>query len=277
MKNLGVVLLSGILVTVLTGGRPSAIPDRQNVGQDPVGYGFALRPGEPLTLNTACRDTVEYVDSYGGNGNRLFLRVQNDAGATAFFLCTGKLMKAISRNPKLNPGDFLAIEWVADSAGIPVKGDWNAYAAKARRVARIRNGWVSRYLRKHKKQIRYTVQGGDVMGVFNMGALKRVVTDNLNTFIAYQTDARIIRCLIDRKGWLEVYAVAGWAEDDSLVVDADITGYLPAGRNGKVSVSIVYNYWASNPRKYYILDDETGEYSRWQSPDRFAADMILND
>ena len=65
MKNLGVVLLSGILVTVLTGGRPSAIPDRQNVGQDPVGYGFALRPGEPLTLNTACRDTVEYVDSYG--------------------------------------------------------------------------------------------------------------------------------------------------------------------------------------------------------------------
>ena len=85
MKNLGVVLLSGILVTVLTGGRPSAIPDRQNVGQDPVGYGFALRPGEPLTLNTAYRDTVEYVDSYGGNGNRLFLRVQNDAGATAFF------------------------------------------------------------------------------------------------------------------------------------------------------------------------------------------------
>lgn len=62
-----------------------------------------------------------------------------------------------------------------------------------------------------------------------------------------------------------------------LVVDADITGYLPAGRNGKVSVSIVYNYWASNPRKYYILDDETGEYARWQSPDRFAADMILND
>ena len=91
-------------------------------------------------------------------------------------------MKAISRNPKLNPGDFLAIEWVADSAGIPVKGDWNAYAAKARRVARIRNGWVSRYLRKHKKQIRYTVQGGDVMGVFNMGALKRVVTDNLNFY-----------------------------------------------------------------------------------------------
>ena len=220
---------------------------------------------------------MEYVDSYVGNGNRLFLRVQNDEGATAFFLCTGKLMKAISRNPKLNPGDFLAIEWVADSAGIPVKGDWNAYAAKARRVARIRNGWVSRYLRKHKKQIRYTVQGGDVMGAFNMGALKRVVTDNLNTFIAYQTDARIIRCLIDRKGWLEVYAVAGWAEDDSLVVDADITGYLPAGRNGKVSVSIVYNYWASNPRKYYILDDETGEYARWQSPDRFAADMILND
>lgn len=67
-----------------------------------------------------------------------------------------------------------------------------------------------------------------------------------------------------------MYAVAGWAEDDSLVVDADITGYLPAGRNGKVSVSIVYNYWASNPRKYYILDDETGEYARWQSPDRFA-------
>ena len=100
MKKLGVVLLSGILVTVLTGGRPSAIPDRQNVGQDPVGYGFALRPGEPLTLNTACRDTVEYVDSYGGNGNRLFLRVQNDAGATAKSISLASIRRIRSPVPK---------------------------------------------------------------------------------------------------------------------------------------------------------------------------------
>lgn len=44
MKNLGVVLLSGILVTVLTGGRPSAIPDRQNVGQVRLGMALPFVP-----------------------------------------------------------------------------------------------------------------------------------------------------------------------------------------------------------------------------------------